>query len=339
MSETERRGRDAGAGRPARRLAAAALVAAVALFLVRGCAFMPWNSSAPGIPVRVTVTRGFGKEVLRDGEVELKGSPDAMQALQAAAEVETSYGGGFIQSVDGLASDYGRGIAGSGGKNDWFFYANGQLAEVGAASYRLRRGDHLVFDYHGWGYSLFTPALAGCFPASFLRGYGGIPEGRAVVYAPGWEGQAEEIALLLEEAGAGPCEARRLEEGWAPEDGEYAVVLGSWPQLEGVPALAAANRDASRLGLYAFFRPGELVILDGQGREAGAYSNGAGLVTCTGPLLGRAGAVLMVTGTDPEGVEEALRLLKEAAGGGSPPVLALAGLAGGGPLTVPGGGE
>jgi hypothetical protein len=117
------------------------------------------------------------------------------------------------------------------------------------------------------------------------------------------------------------------------------VVLGDWPQLEGVGALAAANRDASRLGLYAFFRSGELVVLDGQGREAGAYGSGAGLATCTGPLLGRAGAVLMVTGTDRDGVEAALRLLEGAAGGGRPPSMALAGLAGGGPLPVPGGGE
>ncbi|MDY6796923.1 MAG: DUF4430 domain-containing protein [Actinomycetota bacterium] len=312
----------------------ALLVVAVAFFAVRGCAFMPWNGSGEGIGVRVTVSRDFGGEVLKDVSVEVRDSSSAMQALQEVAVVETSYGGGFIDAVNGLVSGY-EGGAESGEKKDWFFYVNGQMADVGAGEYLPREGDRLVFDYHCWEYAMFTPTLVGCFPEPFVNGYREPPESCAVVYAPAWEGEAQELERALGDAGAAACEPRELEEGWRPSEGEYAIVIGTVSELEAAPFFAEANGHASRLGMYAFFQDGDMVIVDARGDEARRLGSGAGLVEGVGPRLGDGESALVVTGTDPGGLRAALGLLLDGGGEGVRPILAVAALAGEGRIEVP----
>ena len=287
---------------------AAAMVAAVVVvfFVVKGCALMPWNDSNRDTGLRVTVTRDFGRELLKDEEVSVRSSGSAMDALLQVAEVETSYGGGFIHAVDGLASGYS-GLDTE--KTDWFFYANGQMADVGASEYQVREGDWLVFDYHSWDYSTFTPALAGCFPIPFIRGYEEEPRSCTVLFAPGWEEEGLELLALLQEEGAPSCSVRELEPQWRPQEGDYAIVLGAADELEGNLFLREANDNASRLGMYAFFDGGEMVVLDRKGEEYRRISSGAGLVQAVGPRLGEDDSALVVSGNDAQGVEAALALL------------------------------
>ena len=60
---------------------ATAVLIAVVFFVVKGCALMPWNDSSRGTEVRVTVTRDFGRELLKDEEVAVRSSGSAMDAL------------------------------------------------------------------------------------------------------------------------------------------------------------------------------------------------------------------------------------------------------------------
>jgi hypothetical protein len=286
--------------------AATVAVIAVVFFVVKGCALMPWNDSSRGTEVRVTVTRDFGRELLKDERVSVRSSGSAMDALLQAAEVETAYGGGFIHAVDGLASGYS-GLDSE--KTDWFFYANGQMADVGASDHQVREGDWLVFDYHSWDYSTFTPSLAGCFPAPFTRGYREMPRSCLVLFAPGWEEEGREILALLQEQGAPSCSIQELELQWRPREGDYALVVGTADELEGNLFLSEANDNASRLGMYAFFDGGEMVILDRKGEESRRISSGVGLVQAVGPRLGEDDSALVVTGTDAQGVEAVLNLL------------------------------
>ena len=60
--------------------------------------------------------------------------------LDREAEITTRYGGGFVQSIDGLegALDAGRSL-------DWFFFVNGIESSTGAAEVdRSRRRSDLV---------------------------------------------------------------------------------------------------------------------------------------------------------------------------------------------------
>ncbi|MDI6873757.1 DUF4430 domain-containing protein [Candidatus Solincola sp.] len=314
---------------------ALALAAMVAFFLVRGCSFMPWNRSGREVEVRVTVTRDFGTVALKDENIRLEEGGSAMDALREVAEVETAYSGGFIQGIDGLRSRYDS-LLGGGEKVDWFFYVNGHMADMGADSYEVRDGDWLVFDYHTWDYSTFTPFLAGCFLQAFRNGYGGrVPESIVILNPPGDEEQAEEVAAILEEQGL-TCENRLLGEHWVPREDEYAVVVGTWKELENNPYLREAQSNASRLGLYAYFEGGELKLAGPGGEVAEVLSGSAGLLEGTGPRLGDGRSALLVSGLDEEGLQAAVEALRVLAAEGGRPVTALAALPGREPLAVPG---
>ena len=295
---------------------------------------MPWNSGSGSITVRVTVCRDFGREVLKDEVIEAREAGSAMEALQAVAEVDTAYGGGFIQAVDGIASQY---EGGAGRKADWFFYVNGQMADLGARAYEAREGDWLIFDFHSWEYSMFTPVLAGCFPEPFVHGYGGPPEGIAVAYAPGRRAEGEELAGFLASRSPAPCRLVELGVEWRPEGGEYAALVGTWQELEGNVVAAEGFLSHARLGLFAFFEDGELRLLDASGSPAGGVGGSAGLVQYLGARLGDGASALVVTGTDEAGLRLALDHLLGSDARATGPVPGVVLHAGEGSLALPAG--
>ena len=118
------------------------------------------------------ITRDRGAEVLVEKSVSA--GMTAMQALRSEADVETGYGGRFVQSIEGISGDVGA-------HRDWFYFVNGVEADRGAAEYRLRSGDVLWWDYRTWsGDDMRVPVVVGAFPEPFLSGYSGRAR-RAVV--------------------------------------------------------------------------------------------------------------------------------------------------------------
>src|SRR3712207_8032212 len=54
-----------------------------------------------------------------------------------------SYGGGFVQSIDGISGGRQRGRS-----VDWFYYVNGIEGGSGAAARKLAPGDRVWWDHH-----------------------------------------------------------------------------------------------------------------------------------------------------------------------------------------------
>ena len=122
------------------------------------------------------ITRDEGRRVLHDGTVPA--GLTALQALDRAADVETRYGGRFVQAIDGVG-----GVRDAG--EDWFYFVNGVLADRSAAEYRLRDGDVRWWDFRRWAGSEEATAVVGAFPEPFLRGYAGGGGRSHVRYAAG----------------------------------------------------------------------------------------------------------------------------------------------------------
>src|SRR5437763_16550741 len=111
-----------------RRVAACLLVAAAAA--ASGCGLGPGKVQG-GAGVRLDVTRDFGAKQLATASVSHVGDGETvMRLLRSERKVTTSYGGGFVQSVDGIAGNGSRQV-------DWFYFVNGIEASVGAATFSL----------------------------------------------------------------------------------------------------------------------------------------------------------------------------------------------------------
>jgi hypothetical protein len=147
-----------------RRLAAAG----VAVVAFAGCGSTHTKGSAT-----LWITRDRGQHVLLVDKV--KAGQTAMQALQHAAKVKTSYGGRFVQSIDGVSGD-------RSARRDWLYFVNGYEADRGAADYTLHPGDIEWWDYRSWNHELHVPVVVGAFPEPFLHGYAGRTRAAAIVY-------------------------------------------------------------------------------------------------------------------------------------------------------------
>ena len=143
----------------------AALAVLVALTLT-GCGV---GTGAPETSLRLLVTEDFGTAPVTELDAPESSSSDTvMRLLQRNVRVETRYGGGFVQSIEGRAGGRERGRP-----YDWFFYVNGVQAEEGAASVKVRPSDRVWWDRHDWGATSEIPAVVGSFPEPFLHGYDG----------------------------------------------------------------------------------------------------------------------------------------------------------------------
>ena len=89
-----------------------------------------------------------------------------MRALASEADVETRYGGRYVQSVNGIEGSLGE-------QHDWFWFVNGYEGDRSAASYKLRDGDVAWLDYRAWQREGEARVVVGAFPEPFVHGYEG----------------------------------------------------------------------------------------------------------------------------------------------------------------------
>jgi len=167
-----------------RRLCIGLLLAVLAL---AGCG--EEGPTADDGTARLWVTRDRGASVLVN--VEVPAGQSLLRALKSEANVETRYGGGFVQAIDGIEGSARR-------HEDWFWFVNGLAGDRSAASYRLRDGDVAWWDYRDWSRDADTlEVVAGAFPEPFLHGYAGKTRPAAVRYAPGLAAEASRVAEVL----------------------------------------------------------------------------------------------------------------------------------------------
>ena len=148
----------------------------VALAFLAGCGGE--GPTASDGTARLWVTRDRGSDVLVDATVPA--GQTLLRALRSQAEVKTRYGGGFVQSIEGVEGNLRR-------HQDWFWFVNGLIGDRSASSYRLRDGDIAWWDYRDWSDDAGSlEVVAGAFPEPFLHGYDGkvTADGGAVCAGP-----------------------------------------------------------------------------------------------------------------------------------------------------------
>jgi hypothetical protein len=281
-------------------------VAAIAAATAAGCGFGPGESSEG--EATLTVTRDYGAESLLEAtESDPPESETVLRMLDGEAEIETRYGGGFVQSIDGVA-----GAVEDGRTSDWFFFVNGIESDRGAAEVPVRGGDRIWWDYRDWTDALRTPAVVGSWPEPFAQASAGaeaMPV-RVVCYAerPTCGEVAERLATDgVDSSIEGPLAAAAADRD-APA---LRLLVGAWPAIDSDPAAAQLDRGPQTSGVFARFERGpggwRLEALDRAAAPVGRLADGAGLVAAV--REGDDPATWLVTGTDEAGVGEAASLL------------------------------
>lgn len=275
----------------------AALSLAVAALATVGCGLGPGNAKKG--PAELHVTRDFGRTDLHVNITKngVRDSDTVMRLLQSKAKVTTRYGGGFVQSIDGLAGN-------QTAERDWFYYVNGSEASVGAADYKLSPGDVVQWDYHDWSATQHIPAIVGAFPQPFLGGLNGKRLPTRVECESDSSAACRAVSAALGKQGV--TVASSAIGSVAPEH-TLRVVVAKFSATKDIGAAKALTLGPKDSGVYVRFDSAgrSLTFLSPGGKPARVAPAGTGLVAATQqpsqPIT------WFVTGVDDAGVDRAAR--------------------------------
>jgi hypothetical protein len=277
-----------------RRLLAPLIAGALAL-LAGGCGFGPGEAKKG--PAELRVTRDFGRVALpvdarKDG---VRDSDTVMRFLQGAAKVTTRFGGGFVQSIDGLAGN-------QTAEHDWFYYVNGSEASVGAADYKLAPGDVVQWDYHDWHATQHIPAIVGAYPQPFARGLTGKRLPTRLECEDDSSAACRAVSDALDKDGVTVTSAAI---GSPASDKTLRVIVGKFAAAKQVRAAEALTLGPATSGVYARFDSAghTLTLLDAAGHAARVAPPGTGLLAAT--QQSSQPITWLVTGVDDAAVKRA----------------------------------
>jgi hypothetical protein len=242
--------------------------------LLAGCGLGPGKETGDA---SLLVTRDYGSEVLLDKpELAVNESSNAMRILDQNSDLETAYGGGFVQSVNGISGDT------TGGRRfDWFFAVNGIIAERGSTQFPVAGGDKVWWDYRDWTDAMDVGAVIGSYPAPFSTGYDNRDWG-------------VEVDCLGDRTACGMVTKQLEGDGVTLKDtGEnMKLMVGTWDRVQDTPEGRRIIKGPATSGVFANFdapatpapegfpqnEAWRLVGLDVRGDAAQDYGPEAGLV-------------------------------------------------------------
>jgi Domain of unknown function (DUF4430) len=168
-------------------------LASLLLVLLAACGGAGGQGGSEGT-ASLWVTRDRGAEVVLTATVPA--GLTVLQALDREADVETRYGGRFVQAIDGIAGSLAD-------QRDWFYFVNGIEPDVGAAEVELGPGDVAWWDYRSWRRGQEAPVVVGAFPMPLSRGWAGTARPIELRYAPELADAAEALRAVLGGGGDG----------------------------------------------------------------------------------------------------------------------------------------
>jgi Domain of unknown function (DUF4430) len=279
----------------------AALASAVAAALaLAGCGLGAGKGTSD---VSLTVTRDFGSVPVGSvAEHQVPGAETVMRMLERSFRISTRYGGGFVESING--------ISGNSDRRDWFYYVNGIEAPVGAAGTGVHEGDRIWWDLHDWSATDSIPAVVGSYPEPFVHGIDGRRYPTTLECASDTNSACQRVAAQLDAIGV-KVASQALGAGGSGTD-SLAVVVGTWKDVQGEFAASEIEAGPGSSGIYARFGGGgsTLELLNPHGQVVRTLGAGAGLVAATGNSS--TAPVWIVTGTDKTGVSAAAATLTAA---------------------------
>src|SRR5436305_4687436 len=226
--------------RPAGVLAASAI--ALGAIALAGCGLGSGNGTSA---VTVTVTRNFGSAHVAQLTVkQLPGSETVMRVLERHFDVGLRYGGGFVESIDG--------VSGSSARRDWFYYVNGLEAPKGAASTPVHKGDRIWWDLHDWAATNSVPAVVGSFPEPFLHGAGGKRLPTVLQCGADVGAACRRVSVELSSVGV-PVATQAIGTGSGTDS--LGVVVGTWREVRAEIVASLVQKGPEASGVYARVSP------------------------------------------------------------------------------------
>jgi hypothetical protein len=285
-----------------KRLAVLLLAVLSVAVAVAGCGFGAGKKT--GGSVTVTVSQDFGGRQLAPTRRETaRAGETVMRLLQRSYNVQTRFGGNFVQEIDGVS-----GGREDGERVDWFYYVNGIESSQGAGDRKLHPGDRIWWDHHDWEAAMRVPAVVGAFPEPFKSGQDGHKLPIRLVCMGTENRSCDEVESRLGNAGISNIARSNLE---SSPGQVLRVIVGRWSEVRKDLASRQLEEGPEVSGVFA--KPSasgnDIALLDSDGKTQRTLGPGSGLVAAISYLDHR--PTWVITGTDDVGVAAATAALTE----------------------------
>lgn len=280
------------------------LVLPVMLLALGGCGPSPGVSTGE---VALLVTRDFGEEEIFNDIIELEPKKTVLELLNEHLDVETAYGGGFVNAINGLESGYTN--AAEREQFDWFYFINGIMTSAGAAEYLPTNEDIIWWDYHSWGDIPFTPAVIGAFPQPFVNGYRNNNPGTLILAGDGCGDLADKFAGYLEKVSVRELDVKPYEEKPAFDRTKITVVIALWEELKESNFWAGVQENRDKTGWFAELDEDAFYGLNEKAQRQASYHERVGAILATGMGMGDGTPLWLITGLDKQGITDAVEVL------------------------------
>lgn len=260
--------------------------------------------------INLIVTSDFGHTKMFGKNVGLVKDEVGMEVMFRNLDIQTAYGGGFVNSINGLQSKFTFFTGSERKKQDWFYWVNGVLAPIGIGEYRPQSDDEIWWDYHDWSMTMFIPAVIGSYPQPFKNGFWGKNPGTVIMYAKEFKDGAEKLKKSLISRGVKEVDISPYDSTALEKPSKYYILLGKWDDLsKESELLQKTNKKSKLVGVYAKFDEDKLHSLNFKGKIIKSYDKKAGAIYANASGMGSTNPIWFVTGIDEEGVGLALDVL------------------------------
>ncbi|SNS16618.1 protein of unknown function [Anaerovirgula multivorans] len=261
--------------------------------------------------VDLRVTTDFGHSKIYAKNVGMVKDEVGMEVLFRNLDIQTAYGGGFVNAINGIESKFTFFTGSQRKKEDWFYWVNGILAPIGVAEYRPEPGDVIWWDFHDWETTMFIPAVIGSYPQPFKSGFFGNNPGTVILYTGDYKNEAEQLKASLEKQGVKKVDIAVYDAKLLENPAKYYIVLGVWEELvkestitnsrgKEINLLEETNDKNKFIGVYAKFEEGKLHALDHRGNKKTSHTQ-AGTIYGYAAGIGATKPIWIVAGTDDKG--------------------------------------
>ena len=276
-----------------------AALAIVVVLAAGGCGFGEGDEREGGADLRVTTD--FGHRELGAEKLDtVREDETVMRLLQSEFDVETRFGGNFVEEIDGI------GGSSAGRTRDWFYFVNGVYVDRGAADREVDPGDVIQWDNREWSATQRIPAIVGAYPEPFRSGTEGERLPVRLECADSGDQACSDVKDALTATGARVSSSQLAASGG---DELVRVLVGTWDELRDVRTPATLEQGPEASGVFAQFTDGgeRLELLDEAGDAVRTADAGTGLVAAT--ALEEQALVWIVTGLEDVGVQAAAAVL------------------------------
>jgi len=261
--------------------------------------------------VSILITTHFGTKVIADKFLPFKSGASIMDILLENFDIETAYGGGFVNGINGIRSGYTKKLGNKNQKMDWFYYVNGVQANVGCLEYLPQPDDIIWWDYHDWDHAMFVPAVIGCYPEPFLNGYEHKTKGTLIMYQQGYKAIAEKIGANLKALGARNVELENLNSRKILARDVPTLVVGVWNHIGQDLNIKRIMENKSKTGIYLDLSTAGFTALNPKRERGQSFTEHPGAIFATGTGSGDDAPLWIVTGMDDAGLNSAVNVLTE----------------------------